>query len=360
MSSPPSHPSTPHENPPAASAAPPVPPQAVLLGMMIDGLILSRGIGTAAELGLADAVARGPMDTAELAKATGTHPDALSRLMRMLMGAGLFAQDAQGRYVHTPLSEPLRSDVPGSLHGWASYMGHDWYWQVWSFLPQTIRNGLSIHENVHQQRFFEWYRGTPEYSRAFDSAMTSFSAIVNPAIVAGLDLTGIKTLVDVAGGQGTLLANILASHPQVSGALFDTREVLDSVRASESLGALVRAGRMEFIEGDIFKSLPPGRDAYLLKWILHDWRDDEALRILKLLREAMGTTRGKLLIAEMVMPDGPGPSMAKPLDIGMLALTGGRERTVAEYGELLAQAGFKLTRVVPTPSPFSIVEAVPA
>ncbi len=344
---------------PGPAAPPAPPPQAVLMGMMMDGFILARCIGTAAVLGIADHITEQPRPVAEVAQASGTDPDALFRLLRMLAGAGIFALDAQQRVSQTPLSGVLRKDAPGSLHDWVGYMGHDWYWQVWSFLPQTIQNGRTVHENVHHQRFFEWYKQNPEYGRIFDAGMSGFSVLVNPAIAHGYDFSGIRTLVDVAGGQGSLLSTILGANPHLKGTLFDQPEVLQHARAKGHLNELLKADRLELVEGDLFKALPAGRDAYLFKWIIHDWSDAESKHILGLCRQAMTKPHSKLLLAEMVMPDGPGPSVAKTLDIGMMALTGGRERTVEEYRALLASAGFELQRVVPTPSPFSMLEAVP-
>ncbi len=328
--------------------------------MLVDGFVLSRCIGTAAVLGVADQLAGGPRSAQELAGAIGADADALARMMGILVSAGVFAQDAEGRFLLNPLGETLRSDAPGSLYGWARYIGSDWYWQIWSFFPQTIRNGRTIHENIHHQRFFEWYGKNPEYGRLFDEAMRSVSGGVVPAVMAGYDFSGLGSLVDVAGGQGTLISSILAANPGLKGTLFDMPAVIQRSRASGHLGELEKAGRLELVEGDLFKALPAGKDAYLFKWIIHDWTDAESKQILSVCRQAMKGPQSKLLLVEMVLPEDNSPSPARSLDIAMLALTGGRERTVAQYRELLASAGFKLQRVVPTPSPFSVLEAVPA
>lgn len=345
----------PSDTPPQA---PQIPPQAVLMNMLVDGIVLGRALGTVAVLGVPDQLAQGPRTVEEIAQATGTHPEALFRLMRLLAGAGVFAQEGERRFKLGPLGGPLVSDAPGSLAAWARYLGHPWYWEIWSHLPATIQNGKTIHENIHGKRFFDWYASHPERARAFDEGMTSVSAMINPAIAYGYDYSGVGSLVDVAGGQGSLLAAILAKHPDVRGTLYDQSSVIEQARASGYLAPFEKAGRAELLSGNIFESMPPGRDAYLFKWILHDWNDAEARTILGACRRAMGAPGKKLLLAETVLETNDQPSLAKAMDVTMMALTGGRERTVEEFRALLSATGFELTRVVPTPSPFSIVEGV--
>ena len=351
--------SVPPGSPVAGDGAPgaQLPPQAVLLRMLGDGFILSRALGTAAVLGVADHFAQGPRPVEEVARATQTDPDALFRLLRFLASVGIFEQDGDRRFKLGPLGGPLVSSAPGSLAKWASYLGHEWYWEAWSHLPATIRNGQSVHENAHQCRFFEWYGKSPERAQAFDAGMTSISALFAPAIVSGYDYSGLSTLVDVAGGQGSLLAAILAQHPGIRGTLCDQPSVIQAARSAGHLKPFEEAGRAELLEGNLFEALPPGRDAYLLKWIIHDWNDEEARRILTVCREALGSKGGKLLLVETILEEGKGPSMAHTMDLAMMALTGGRERTVEEFRTLLSATRFELTRVVPTPSPFSIIEA---
>lgn len=345
---------------PAAGDAPQdaqPPPQAVLMTMIGDGLVLSRALGTVAILGVADHLTQEPRHVDEVAKTTHTDPDALFRLLRFLSSVGVFAQDGDRCFTLGPLGGLLVTDAPGSLLPWARYLGQDWYWEAWSHLPTTLRSGKSIHENVHQRRFFEWYGEEPERARAFNAGMTSVSAMFAPAIASGYDYSGFDTLVDVAGGEGSLLATILASHPRLHGALCDQPSVIQHARAAGHLVPFEEAGRAELLESNVFEALPPGRDAYLLKWILHDWNDEESKRILTVCRHALGQKGGKVLLVETIVEEGAGPSMAKTMDVVMMALTGGRERTEEEFRALLSATGFELTRVVPTTSPFSVIEA---
>lgn len=334
-----------------------LPPPVVLLNMTAGGLLISRGIYIAAELGLADLLIEGPRSTEELAAATGVDADALYRILRALASVGIFAECADGRFELTKLASYLRSDIAGSMRGWARYIGADWHWSLWAALPDSVRNGKSTYENVHGVRFFEWFTQHPAPGQIFDAAMTSVSEMANPAIVAAYDWSGIDTLVDVAGGQGSLLASILQTNPRIQGTLFDLPQVIANSQATGLMDQDGLAGRCELFAGDFFESVPPGRDAYLLKWILHDWSDAEALQILNVCRRAMEPGK-KLLVAEMVIEPGNDPFFGKLLDIAMLALTGGRERTTAEYRALFEAAGFKLQRVVPTASPYSIIEGL--
>jgi SAM-dependent methyltransferase len=240
----------------------------------------------------------------------------------------------------------------------AQYVGVDWIFAGWADVMKTMRNGKTHHENNHGMPFFAWYDSKPDYRRIFDEAMTSMSAIAISTITAAYDFSAFKTIVDVGGGEGGLLAAILRTAPHLQGVLFDLPHV---IRKAEEVGLLSPAdvaARVVVLGGDFFDEIPPGHDAYVLKWILHDWNDIDSLRLLASCHRAMRGS-GRLLIVEMLVGNKNQHSLAKISDIGMLVLTGGRERTELEYRELLRQAGFVLQRVVSTASGYSVLEAVP-
>jgi hypothetical protein len=285
--------------------------------------------------------------------------DSLYRVLCMLESLGVVEQAEERRFRNSPLAEGLRSDVPGSARGWVRFAGSEHLWNHYGHVLGSVKNGKTVHENLHQMRFFEWYARHPEAARIFNDGMTSISEMTNPAIVAAYDFAGIRSIVDVAGGHGSLLAGILRAHPGLQGVLFDQPAVIEGARGAGLLAEFERAGRCQLAGGDFFQTLPPGLDAYLFKWILHDWNDEEVKRLLTVVRRAAGAPGRKLLVVEMAVDPVPARGLtARLLDLAMLTTTGGRERTAQEYGTLFAATGFELKRVVPTMSPFSIVEAV--
>jgi hypothetical protein len=333
-------------------------PAEVVMMNYINAFGISRCIFAAAELGVADLLAeRGPTGVDDLAGAVGAHPDALYRVMRALASSGIFEEVAPRRFALNRLAECLRSDAPASLRPWARYAGAEWYWNAWGSFMTTVRNGRTIHENIHGKRFFEHYAENPGYTALFDEAMTSASALANHAIAAAYDFSRVRSLVDLAGGHGALLAGILTACPALRGALYERPDVIARAREAGHLRAPEIADRVELIAGDVFESVPAGYDAYLMKWILHDWDDAEAAALLANVRRA-AAPGARLLIAEMVVEPGNDPSAAKLLDLAMLALTGGRERTLDEFRALLAASGFELRRARATASPYSVLEAV--
>lgn len=323
----------------------------------INSFGLTRCIWAAAELGVADHLAAGPMPVEELARAVGANADALYRILRALASAGIFEEVNERCFALNRLADCLRSDAPFSMRAWARYTGADWYWNVWSSFMTTVQNGRTIHENIHHERFFEHYAKNPGYTAIFDEAMCSASSLANPAIAGGYDFSAIRSLVDIGGGQGALLAAILQANPALRGTLYERAEVVDRAREAGFLSLPAVAERVSFVSGNVFDSVPSGHDGYLMKWILHDWNDDEAALVLDNVRRA-AAPGAKLLVAEMIVEPGNDPSAAKLLDLAMLALTGGRERTRIEYRTLLAKAGFDLRRVLPTASPYSVLESV--
>lgn len=332
-----------------------LPAPAVLLKLTSGGMLVAQAIYVAAELGLADLMRQGPRSVEHLARATETDAPSLYRLLRALASVGIFAETHPGVFRLTRLANALRSDAPGSMRPWARYAGAEWQHEHWGAIMACVRNGRSAYENVHGQSFFAWLAAHPEAERRFDEAMTSLSAITEPAIAAGYDFSDIGTLMDVAGGRGSLLAAIMRANPHLRGILFDLPQVVEDARRDSPLNDPALAIRREFSGGSFFDAIPAGADAYLLKSILHDWDDGDAARILRSLRRAMPSD-GMLLVVEVVLAPGNASSVGKLLDLAMLTQTGGKERTEAEYRRLFAAADLDLVRMIPTASPFSILE----
>jgi hypothetical protein len=338
-------------------SAPEPPPSAVLMSL-ITGTWITQAIYVAAKLSLADRLKDGPTRSDELAKLVGADAGALYRLLRALAGVGIFRETEPGSFELTPLASCLRSDVPDSLQAVAILYGEPWHRAAWSSVVHSVRTAQPAFDHVAGEPIFEHLQKHPDLAATFDQAMTNFSSMASGAVLAAYDFTGIRKLVDVAGGHGSLLAAILKANPQMRGVLFDMPTVIDGARRKQHLEQAGVADRCELVGGDFFKDVPGG-DACLMKHIIHDWSDDHALKILKNCRRALPAD-GRLLLVEMVIPPGNEPHFGKLLDLEMLVMTqGGRERTETEYRSLLAKAGFQLTRIVPTRSPACIIEGKP-
>jgi O-methyltransferase domain/Dimerisation domain len=340
-----------------AVAAQPLRPEEFLTQMAF-GALMSQALYVAAKLGVADLLADGPRSVTELAAATETHERALYRVLRSLASSGVFEETEPKRFALSPMAEPLRSDAPNSVRNGVIFMGEEWHWKVWGDMLYSVRTGKPAWGHVHgEAEVFDYFTKNPKQAEIFNSAMTDMSVATAPAVVEAYDFSGIGTLADIAGGHGYLLAQVLKAHPQMKGVLFDMSAVIagaGSLLEREGVGE-----RVQKIAGDFFASVPAGADAYIMKHIIHDWDDERATRILRNIREVMPRD-GKVLIVETVVPEGNEPHYSKLLDLEMLASPGGVERTQAEYAALLAAAGLRLSRIVPTNSPFSIVEAVKA
>jgi hypothetical protein len=336
----------------------PASPAETLIGLLTI-FRLSRAIQLAARLGLADLLRDGPRDAGEMAAATGTDADALGRLLRALAGFGVFASDGKGRFRLTPLSDCLRADAPGgSLRGFALLMDSAESWQSWGNLDHSIRTGRPAFEAAFGETFFTYMSTHPEIARIFDEAMSGRSRAESAAFVAAYDLSFARTVVDVGGGHGTLLAAVLQASPSAHGVLVDLPHVAEGARDAFAEAGLAERCRVE--PGDFFASVPEGGDLYLLHKIIHDWDDARAATILARCRAAMGAT-SRLVLLEAIMPTDDAPHHARLLDLSMMVWPGGRERTEREYRALLASAGLRLTRVVPTATEaVSVIEAVPS
>jgi hypothetical protein len=324
---------------------------------LIAGFWVSRALYIAAKLGIADLLKGGPKNSEELAQATGMHLPSLYRVLRALASVGVFAEDGHGRFTLTPLAATLRTDVPGSLRAFAiAELGEDHY-PAWGEVLHSIKTGEIAFDHLFGMDVWQYRAQHPEEGRIFDEAMASFSSVVNAAIVDSYDFSSLGTIVDVGGGDGSLIASILQANPGMKGVLFDLPHVVAGARRRIEAEGL--AERCEVVAGDAFTSVPSGGDAYLLKWIIHDWDDERSVAILKNCHRAMAA-HGKLLLVEAVIPHGNTPSFHKFMDLNMLVMTGGRERSEAEYRVLLEAAGFRLTRVILTQSEMSVIEGARA
>lgn len=326
------------------------------LDRIISGYWISQAVYAAAKFGIADLLHAGPLTAEQLAEATSTHPGALYRLLRALASVGIFAEDEQNRFALTSLAEPLRSDATQSKRALALMMGDEQF-HAWSEIEHSIRTGRTAFEKVYGQPIFDYLARHPEKARIFDEAMTGIHGRESQALIDGYDFAGIDLLADLGGGNGSQLAAVLQQHSGMRGILFDLPHVIE--RARPNIEAAGVADRCELVGGSFFESVPGGAGAYLMRHIIHDWDDEQSLAILRTCHEAMAAD-SKLLLVESVIPPGNEPFGGKLLDLVMLLVPGGKERTAEEYRSLLAQARFELKRIVPTDSEISIIEAVKA
>ena len=339
----------------STSALPHLPPSVVLM-QMIGGTQISHMIGVAAQLGIADLLANGPKSIADLAAATGTHAPSLFRLLRGLASLGIFAEDDQGNFMLTSLAQPLQSGVPGSLHAFALFNVSEAVVRPWIELAYSVRTGEAARRHIFGMSTWEYLAQHPDLDAIYNAAVSELSFHDNAAVLAAYDFAGIHTLVEVGGGQGTLMASLLAAYPSRRGVLMDQAHVLPGTRTVLEAAGL--ADRCELIAGNFFESVPPAGDAYLLKRVIHDWDDAQAVAILAKCHQAMAQ-QGKLLVIESIIPPGNTPHPGKLMDLIMLVALGGKERTEAEYRTLLDQAGFAVTSITPTRTGQSVIEAAP-
>jgi O-methyltransferase domain/Dimerisation domain len=330
-------------------------PPAVAVRRMATAYWVSQALHAAASLGIADRLASGPKNASQLAGETESDPSSLYRLLRALASVGVFEESEDGQFRLTAVGDRLRSDVLGSMLAWVLLLNGPWMRRAWEDLLYSVRTGRPSFDEAHGQPAWDYYEAHPEASELFDRAMTSTAAIKRDAVVAGYGFEGIQVLVDVGGGHGSILAAVLAAHPKMRGVLFDLPRVVRGAGVHfQSVGVV---DRWERVAGSFFDSVPVGGDAYLLATVIHDWDDEPATAILKTCHRAM-TPGAKLLLLEQVIPPGNEPNPGKFDDLNMLVMHAGRERTASEFRALLESAGFALTRILPTPSQWSVVESV--
>jgi hypothetical protein len=317
---------------------------------------LTASLSALARLGVADHMGKEAVSAETLAAKVGAHAPSLYRVMRMLAGFDVFREEAGGRFALTPLGTLLRTDAPGSMRYMAMMLGDETSLSAYVHMADCIRTGKDAITLAYGKSIFDLFAERPEQAETFQRAMSGGSAIAAQSILASYDFSGIERLADVGGGHGLLLASVLERYPHMQGVLFDLPEVAAGVPRDrrEACG-----GRLRVEAGSFFERVPTGCDAYMMKHIIHDWSDEHCRTILKLIRAQL-PEHGRVLLCEQVMPEEPGPAPAKMLDIEMLVMTvGGKERTRQEFGELFASAGLKLGRVVTTPTPICVVEALP-
>ena len=313
-----------------------------------------QSIHVVARFGIADVLGDEAQTADQLAERVQAHAPSLRRVLRALTTLGVFAEDAEGRFRHTDLSRTLRADDPASVRAWALMLGAHFVWRPLGELHESVRTGTGGFSRLYGQRFFEWLKTHPEDAAIFNAAMTSGSTNTASALLAAYDFSRFGRIVDVGGGHGALLANILAANPKAQGVLYDLPTV---VAGAEPVRAAGIVERCEIVGGDFFRSVPAGGDAYILSRVIHDWEDDPALTILGHCRRAMRSD-GRLLLVEGISKPPNEPDSNKFLDVWFLG-GGGGERTEAEYRDLLRRGGFDLQRVVPTVRSNAILESRP-
>ncbi|MGE5305317.1 MAG: methyltransferase [Alphaproteobacteria bacterium] len=335
-------------------------PSAAML-RVITGFRVSRAVYVAAKLGVADLLKDGPRSSEELAQMTGTHEPSLYRVLRALVSVGIFVEAGQGRFALTPTAATLRNDIPGSLRAWVILVLGEEHYQAWGDLMHTIRTAETSFNHVFGMGVFQYEAQHSEHAKIFDQAMANLVGVYNAAVLASYSFSSIEKIVDVGGGDGSLIRAILQGNPSITGILFDMPHVAETAKRKIAEAGL--SGRCEVIAGDAFVAVPSGGDACILSRVINSFENERALVILRNCRRAL-TKNGKLLLVERALPErvensieAQGPIMS---DLNMMVMSGGRERTATEHRDLLAQAGFALTRIIPTQSEVSVIEAEPA
>ncbi|MBK9975561.1 MAG: hypothetical protein IPP14_12390 [Planctomycetes bacterium] len=326
------------------------------LMQMVMGFMVSKAVSAAAKLGIPDELANGPRYYVALASAVGADQKALHRLMRALTSVGVFSEVAPGTYALTPVSNLLRSDVPGSLRAMAVMVTTPSHWLPWGRLEETLRKGISVAEDVFGKPLWDYFKDNHEEAAWFNGAMTSFSGLTASVVAETYDFQGVQKIVDIGGGHGFFLSTLLRKAAGAEGMLYDLPQVIQTMpRLDDDVAKRITAD-----SGDFFRAVPEGGDLYTLKHIIHDWADDQCRQILTNIRNAM-VEGGRVLIVNAVLPPQSSPDAGFLMDMNMLAMTpGGCERTEKQFKDLCAASGLKVSRIIPTPSPISIVEAVKA
>ena len=314
----------------------------------------SRAVYVIAKLGIPDLLKSGPKTAEELASETKMHAPSLFRVLRALASIGVVNATSDGRFALSPVSELLVTDAPGSLRWFTiSELGQEHY-PAWGNLMHSVKTGEIAFDNFFGVDIWKYFQQNPEDGAVFQNSMSGVTAATNEQIRSVYDFSPFGTIVDIGGGHGGLITSVLQTNPKTKGILFDAPEVIEAARPKLETAGL--ADRCEAVAGDFFKAVPPGGDLYMMKWIIHDWNDDQAITILRNCRNQM-KPGSKLIIFDSVVPETNEPDFSKFFDLNMLVMTGGKERTKKEFAQILDAAGFKLLRVIPTEVPTSIVEA---
>ncbi|MFD4976400.1 methyltransferase [Streptomyces sp. NPDC058424] len=323
---------------------------------LIQGAVITQAISVAARLGIADVLAGGPLSVEDIAARVGSDPKATHRILRALTGHGVFAVRPDGRYEHTPLSDKLREDAPDSMRGFALLMNHPTLWEEWAHLFSTVETGEANLPKLRGMGALDFFHANPGYARVFFQAFGELSASETDPILAAYDFSRFGTVVDVIAGRGNLLAGILEQAPNAKGVLYDSEvATVDSPALFEAAGV---ADRLTIEHGGYLDKLPTGGNAYVFKHIIHDFSEADAVTALRNAREAIAPD-GRLLVIEYVIPENNEKHLGHTIDLWLMLMLGAQERTLAEYSELFAKAGFRLTRAVPTSAPISVIEGIP-
>ena len=313
---------------------------------------ISQVVYVTAELGVADVLKQGRKSCREIATETGADERALYRLLRALCTIGLIHNAGTDQFTLAARGRPLVSGVPGSLRAMVLTLG-DMHYAAWGHLLESVRTGTSGFQTAFGAPLFDYLGCDLEAGNTFNAAMTDYSTLVAHAVLLAYDFSDTGWLVDLGGGCGRLLTSIMRMYPEMQGTLFDTPAVIAA--ADSHLDLAPGAARLSLVPGNFLEAVPPGADVYLMSGVVHDWDDERAVRILANCRASMART-GRVLVVECVVPEGDESSFSKLLDLNMLVMNGGRERTQAEFQELFDAAGLRITRVLPTLSPLSVVE----
>jgi hypothetical protein len=335
---------------------PQTPPAHVGIFQILNGAHVAGAVSCLAQLGIPDLVDAAPMSAEELAKQIGANPHALYRLMRATACVGVLTEGPDGKFSQTPMSAVLRSSATPSLRDFAIMTGREWHNRGWSHLEYCVRTGKQAMEQIYGAPIFEFLKQHPDEAQIFNRAMTELSMIDAPAVAEAYNFDGIRTLVDIAGGHGLLLATILQRHPHLQGTLYEMPHVLEGARGGPLKPVMERC---TLASGDMFSSVPAGADAYIMKHIIHDWPDDRCVQLLKACRKGVNPG-GRLLVVDCVIQPGNDFSPGKFLDLQMMIFPSGCERTEKQFRDLFAAAGWRLNRIIPTAAPDSVVEGVPA
>ncbi|MEU0399086.1 methyltransferase [Streptomyces sp. NPDC006197] len=323
---------------------------------LIQGAVITQALSVAAKLGVADVLADGPLAVEEIAKRVGADAKSTRRVLRALAGHGVFAVREDGSFENTALSDKLREDAPDTMRGFAVLMSHPFLHEEWGHLFTAVETGEPNLPKLRGMGALDFFHANPEYAQVFFHAFGGLSESETAPLVEAYDFSQFNTVVDVVAGRGNLLAGILQKAPNVKGVLYDSEvATVDSQAYFEAAGV---ADRFTIEHGGYLDKLPSGGDAYLFKHIIHDFSEEDAITALKNAREAMGP-EGKLLVMEYLLPEGNEHHLGQAIDLWLMLMLGAQERTLNEYRELFAKAGFTLTRAVPTSAPISIIEAVP-
>ena len=322
---------------------------------LINGFQITQAIHVAATLRIADHLKDGARSADELAAMTGSHTGSLYRLLRALAAVGIFREDKNRTFALTPMGDCLRTNSATPIGAWAEYVGSDYVWRTWGHLRHSIRTGENAFKSMNGKGIWEYRTEHPELGAVFDRSMTEISRGAAEAVVGAYDFSEFRHVVDVGGGRGLMLAAILNAHPQMRGTLFDLPGVVAGAKSVlEQRGVI---NRCNIVGGNFFEAVPEGGDAYIMRVVIHDWEDEEAVAILRTCRRAVREAAKLILIERIVAPPNEVPA-TKFSDLNMLVLPGGRERTREEFSDLFAKSGFELTRVAPAGN-VNVIEARP-